>query len=43
MALNLIGWLRKRKLEREARSGFGSAADEELYTLLDEASKVSSG
>jgi hypothetical protein len=43
MALNLIAWLRERKLERESRDTFGSAADEELYALLDEASKVSSG
>jgi hypothetical protein len=41
MALNLIAWLRERKLDRESRDVFGSAADEELYALLDEASKVS--
>lgn len=43
MTLNLIAWLRERKLERGARDAFESAADEELYALLDEASKVSAG
>ena len=43
MTLNLIAWLRERKLERESQDTFGSAADEELYALLDEASKVSAG
>jgi hypothetical protein len=42
MTLSAIGWLRARKLERESRGSFGSAAEEELYALLDEASKVSS-
>ncbi|HZD01856.1 MAG TPA: hypothetical protein VFA46_17185 [Actinomycetes bacterium] len=41
MTLNLIAWWRERKLERASRDTFGSAADEELYALLDEASKVS--
>ncbi len=41
MTLNLITWVRERKPERESRGTFGSAADEELYALLDEASKVS--
>jgi hypothetical protein len=39
--LNPIAWLRHRAEERDARGPF-DAADEELYTLLDEASKVSS-
>ena len=43
MQLSLIAWMRKRMLEREPRDTFGSAADEELYALLDEASKVSAG
>ena len=37
--LNPIAWLRHRADERDAREPFD--ADEELYTLLDEASKVS--
>jgi hypothetical protein len=40
MAMSLIAGWRKRKLERESPGTFGSAADEELYALLDEASKV---
>jgi hypothetical protein len=43
MTQNLIAWLRDRKLARESRDTFGSAADQELYALLDEASKVSAG
>ncbi len=43
MTLNLIAWLRQRKLDRESRDTYGPAADEELYALLDEASKVASG
>jgi hypothetical protein len=43
MPQSLIAWMRKRKLERDSRDTFGSAADEELYALLDEASKVSAG
>ena len=38
--LNPIAWLRHRADERDARGPF-DAADEELYALLDEASKVS--
>jgi hypothetical protein len=38
--LNPIAWLRHRAEERDSRGPF-DAADEELYTLLDEASKVS--
>jgi hypothetical protein len=41
MTLSLITRWRERK--RESQDTFGSAADEELYALLDEASKVSSG
>jgi hypothetical protein len=43
MTLSLITWWRERKQERESRDAFASAADEELYALLDEASNVSAG
>jgi hypothetical protein len=39
-SINPIAWWRQRATERESRAAFG-AAEEELYTLLDEASKVS--
>jgi hypothetical protein len=38
--LNPIAWWRQRADERDASGPF-DAAEEELYTLLDEASKVS--
>jgi len=37
---NLAAWWNARKQNRDRRP-FGSAASEELYALLDEASKVS--
>jgi hypothetical protein len=42
MRLSLSAWWRRRQLERQSRDTPGST-DEELYALLDEASKVSSG
>ncbi len=40
-SLNPIAWWRERKLERDSRGRFRAAAEDELYALLDEASKVS--
>jgi hypothetical protein len=40
MKWNPIAWWRQRTSDRGSRAAFG-AAEEELYTLLDEASKVS--
>jgi len=42
-SLNPIAWWRERKLGRDSRDHLGNAAEEELYALLDEASKVSAG
>ena len=39
-SINPIAWWRRRAAERDSRVAF-DAAEEELYTLLDEASKVS--
>ena len=39
-SLNPVAWWRERGAERVARNGFDTA-EEELYALLDEASKVS--
>jgi hypothetical protein len=39
-SINPIAWWRQRAEQRQSRDAFG-AAEEELYALLDEASKVS--
>jgi hypothetical protein len=39
-SINPIAWWRQRTTDRDSRTAFG-AAEEELYALLDEASKVS--
>jgi hypothetical protein len=39
-SINPIAWWRRRADQRQSQDAFG-AAEEELYALLDEASKVS--
>ena len=39
-SINPIAWWRQRTTDRDSQTAFG-AAEEELYALLDEASKVS--
>jgi hypothetical protein len=41
MQLNLAAWWNARKQDRDSRHPFDSAAAEERYALLDEASMVS--
>jgi hypothetical protein len=40
---NLANWWQQRKLAREARSAFDSAAAREFYEALDEASMLARG
>lgn len=39
-SINPIAWWRRRAADRDSQAAF-DAAEEELYALLDEASKVS--